>query len=675
MKTVLMIEAQMKKYRLPFYEMLYQRLRCADVELVVAYSDPLEEELQKLDNCSLPPEYGLKVEGSWLFKDRVLYQPLLREIRSADLVISEHAFKMIFTYYLLLLSRFGHKRVAFWGHGENRQGNRSTLLERSKKRTLNWVRWWFAYTIGTADYLHRQGVPAWKITTVQNSVDTRGIKDHIRSLGPEAKLEIRASLGIPATAPVGIFVGSLHKLKSVALLLEASRLVRESVHDFHLIIVGGGPEEKEVRESAQHSSWIHCLGSKFGREKAKLLACADVFLLPGAVGLAILDAFAAELPLVTTTLPFHGPEIEYLEPGCNGVITSHGVLPFAQSVARLLTHPKELNNLREGARRSADKYSIENMVQNFSSGIMQCLALPKGAWSMSNGSDKKGSLERFREEKQGKNSPLPDRARRRKPAEALPSPRRTHELTVIPTDRSVLTTSWDDGHPLDLRVAELLSKYGLKGTFYVPRSGQRNVMNESQIRELSRSFEIGGHTMDHRAIDRCSDPDSFCQLSGSRDWIEQVTGKSCRVFCFPGGRFRKRQLKLVRGAGFEAVRTVELLSTAHPRCIDGLYVIPTTIQAFPHGPSAYAKNALKRFSITAVVRLNNALLSRDWVELARQLFLRAMELGGVFHLWGHSWEIEEQAQWKNLETLLKNIWSWREEWRVVTNGELCAHAG
>lgn len=31
-----------------------------------------------------------------------------------------------------------------------------------------------------------------------------------------------------------------------------------------------------------------------------------------------------------------------------------------------------------------------------------------------------------------------------------------------------ITTSWDDGHPLDLRVAELLSEYHLQGTFYVP---------------------------------------------------------------------------------------------------------------------------------------------------------------------------------------------------------------
>jgi hypothetical protein len=29
----------------------------------------------------------------------------------------------------------------------------------------------------------------------------------------------------------------------------------------------------------------------------------------------------------------------------------------------------------------------------------------------------------------------------------------------------VMTTSWDDGHPLDLQIAQLLSKSGLAGTF------------------------------------------------------------------------------------------------------------------------------------------------------------------------------------------------------------------
>ncbi len=238
----------------------------------------------------------------------------------------------------------------------------------------------------------------------------------------------------------------------------------------------------------------------------------------------------------------------------------------------------------------------------------------------------------------------------------------------------VMTTSWDDGHPLDLRVADLLVKYGLTGTFYVPRSSQKPVMNPSQIRDLSVSFEIGAHTLEHIAIDSLTGAEARNQLSGSREWIEQVTGTRCRVFCFPGGKYKSRQLPLVRQAGYEGVRTVELLSTANPRRIDGVCVIPTTVQAFPHSASAYARNALKRFSTSAVFSLRGALFSRDWARLATALFQQTKDRGGVFHLWGHSWEIEEQDQWESLESFLMIIGQWRDELQGVTNSELCAYA-
>ena len=34
----------------------------------------------------------------------------------------------------------------------------------------------------------------------------------------------------------------------------------------------------------------------------------------------------------------------------------------------------------------------------------------------------------------------------------------------------IVTTSWDDGSRLDLKLAELLEKYGISGTFYVPKT-------------------------------------------------------------------------------------------------------------------------------------------------------------------------------------------------------------
>lgn len=184
---------------------------------------------------------------------------------------------------------------------------------------------------------------------------------------------------------------------------------------------------------------------------------------------------------------------------------------------------------------------------------------------------------------------------------------------------SAVTTSWDDGHPLDLRVADLLASYGLAGTFYLPRKASWPVMTSVEIRGLSTKFEIGAHTLDHRNLDQLTDEEARQQLSGSRNWIEEVTGKPCRTLCFPRGRFRHRQLSLVRKAGYLSARTTEMLSTEFPRRVEGLALISTTIQAFPHSPLAYIKNAIKRRSFGNLVRARALFYMRDWRELAKML--------------------------------------------------------
>lgn len=237
-----------------------------------------------------------------------------------------------------------------------------------------------------------------------------------------------------------------------------------------------------------------------------------------------------------------------------------------------------------------------------------------------------------------------------------------------------VTTSWDDGHPLDFRIARLLEKYGLTGTFYIPRSAPRGVMTPDQIRELSRRFEIGAHTLDHAYLNRVSNAVAVEQLSGSPRWIEDVTGQTCQVFCFPGGKFRAAHFPLVSAAGFLGARTVELLSIRPPKLKNDLFLIPTSVQAFPHRPSTYARNFLLRGRSMFSFRARVLVHARDWVALAERLLSHAIHAGGVFHLWGHSWEIAQQEQWDNLERVLSVLSRCASKPRFVTNGALCQAA-
>jgi peptidoglycan/xylan/chitin deacetylase (PgdA/CDA1 family) len=232
-----------------------------------------------------------------------------------------------------------------------------------------------------------------------------------------------------------------------------------------------------------------------------------------------------------------------------------------------------------------------------------------------------------------------------------------------------ITTSWDDGHPLDFRVADLLSRYGLTGTFYIPRRCQTPTMSPEQVTELSRYFEIGAHTMDHVFLDSCNDQTAREQIGQSKAWVEELTGKPCPMFCPPGGKFDAKRLSQISAAGFKAIRTVEMISVAPPKLHNDLLIMPTTLQAHPHSPTAYLRNVLKRKGRNLWLYLTRG-HQPNWVQLAERLLKTAIARNGVFHLWGHSWEIQESGQWEHLETVFKMMSELRQQAPCVTNWQL-----
>jgi glycosyltransferase involved in cell wall biosynthesis len=372
-KRVLLIEGQIKHYRLSLYEKLYEALKHDGVDLRVAYSDPSSKEVKKRDAVDLPPEYGVKVKAHWLCGERLVYQSMLREVLGADLVIAPQANRHLLNYPLLCFSALGMKKVAFGGHGKNRQSLKDGLSERLKRHTLTWVDWWFTYTAGTADYLVRHGFPESRITNLQNSVDTTAFREQLAGVSDSELTAVRRELGIPEDSKVGLFCGGVTREKLPELLVRSAVSLRERLPQFELLALGAGPEQVHFELAAQKYPWFHYLGPRFGRQKAPFFKLSDVFLIPGAVGLAILDAFAAGLPIISTDVPIHGPEIEYLEEGQNGLMTACDVEDYAGSVARLLTDSRNLHALQVGALAAATKYSVETTVANFRRGILQCL--------------------------------------------------------------------------------------------------------------------------------------------------------------------------------------------------------------------------------------------------------------------------------------------------------------
>ncbi|NOJ43328.1 polysaccharide deacetylase family protein [Bradyrhizobium australiense] len=238
---------------------------------------------------------------------------------------------------------------------------------------------------------------------------------------------------------------------------------------------------------------------------------------------------------------------------------------------------------------------------------------------------------------------------------------------VLPT---FVTTSWDDGHPSDLHVAALLAKRNLQGTFYVPMTAETSTMTTAQIRELGSGFEIGAHTIHHDVLTKLANEKAWREVAGCKSWLEDMTGQPCRMFCPPKGRYSRPHLKMIRRAGFVGLRTVELGSLDFPRRRAGLALMPTTVQAYPHGLAAFARNAVKRMAFANLWRFVARGRSGDWPQLARSLLGQALESGGVFHLWGHSWELQDGDQWRRLDDVLQFMRDVAGDALILTNGQV-----
>jgi len=230
--------------------------------------------------------------------------------------------------------------------------------------------------------------------------------------------------------------------------------------------------------------------------------------------------------------------------------------------------------------------------------------------------------------------------------------------------QTLVTTSWDDGHPLDLRVAEMLADHGMTGTFFVPlRNHSRPRLHAGDLRSLSAGgFEIGSHGMLHRNLLGVSRKELQWEIAGSKSELEQLIGRRVRLFCYPIGRYNPEIVGEVERAGYDGARTIRMLCTqANFDCLQ----VPTTLQAYRHPPSAYMRNLLRRGRVRELV--NYCVSLRDctsWVELGCRLFDRALREGGIWHLYGHSWEIDEHGLWGELKQMLEYV-AGRAEIRYV----------
>lgn len=352
---VAIVQESMPHYRVPFFNELRSTLSQDGITLDVFYGKPSKLNRRKSDQEELP--WGVQLKAYRI--GPMVWHRALCLLRSYDLIIVEHANRHLLNYLLLAARVFTKSRykIAFWGHGGNLQKDPKAALERFKRWTLRRPDWWFAYTRGSSSRVIGAGFPADRVTIVQNSALVEGT-------GHRADREIKTA----------VYVGGLYSDKRIRFLLDSADLAFMLDPDFRLIILGDGPD-RDLIFSKNRREYLTYLGFAAGAAKVEVLAQASILMMPGLIGLVVIDSFACEAPIVTVDSNRHSPEYEYLISGENSIILdpSCSELEFAKTVVDVLQNRLLLEKLEAGCRQAAERYTLDAMVYNYAGGISRAL--------------------------------------------------------------------------------------------------------------------------------------------------------------------------------------------------------------------------------------------------------------------------------------------------------------
>jgi hypothetical protein len=231
---------------------------------------------------------------------------------------------------------------------------------------------------------------------------------------------------------------------------------------------------------------------------------------------------------------------------------------------------------------------------------------------------------------------------------------------------TIVTTSWDDGHHIDLRLADRLAAHALKGTFYVALNhpGRKDI-DDDEIRALhAMGMEIGSHTLTHRLLTGRTAEEVQYELKESKAWLEDIVGTPVVAFSYPEGAFTAAACAALSETGYALGRTTMAFRTA---AVFDAARMPISVDFRRASRIALARHALRDTNIAGLADwLRLAYLETDPVRLGKLLFDAALARGGIFHVNARSWEIDQNNLWNDLEALLSYV-AHRPTVRYVTN--------
>lgn len=160
-----------------------------------------------------------------------------------------------------------------------------------------------------------------------------------------------------------IFVGRLSKEKGIDVLIEAFNMMN---NDAHLLIVGDGPEKKNLANQAKNSN-IHFLGYVEHKKVLEYMRGSDVLIQPSrkeGLSTTLLEAMYCKLPIIATNV---GGNPELIDDKKTGLlIETEDPKQIVDSIEKIFNDKKLKSELIENAYQNIiTKYSWNVVIKNY----------------------------------------------------------------------------------------------------------------------------------------------------------------------------------------------------------------------------------------------------------------------------------------------------------------------
>lgn len=225
-----------------------------------------------------------------------------------------------------------------------------------------------------------------------------------------------------------------------------------------------------------------------------------------------------------------------------------------------------------------------------------------------------------------------------------------------------VTFSYDDGCRADLRTADLLKEYGMKGTFNIPSAGIAAetggwTLTEEEIREhiIEQGHEVATHGQFHKAMGLVRPIDGIQDVLNCRLELEKRFGRIIRGMAYSDSGI----LDWANQASYENVKQIlKDLDIAYSRTLGGdnnRFQLPS--DWYHWVPTAHHDNPQ----------------ILDWAKEFTTLDVNAQYCSSrhakLFYVWGHSFEFDRNDNWERL-TQLCEILAQKEDIWYATNMEI-----